>query len=555
MRVLTFSQIIRPLLAFILALILAFQQPVLSVQAGTLPECGDDYCTFLPLIMRAAPVDLTVAGMEVTQAIQTTSNSVPLVAGRKTVVRIFAKAIIDSGAPSTISKIKLSATRNGVALAGAFETSLPAVSTNPVRSTYGSTVNVYLPDAWTSGTIILTATVDSAGQVAETVENNNAYSLTLTFNPVPNLKVMIVPVQYKHTPTGVTYPAPTVDTISTKIKNMYPVANVEILWHASSYYEGDLRQIEHFEDLLYKIRSLKMSEGQPSSVAYYALVPADWFSSGVVGIGFISYRAAVGLNYWDATGTAAHEIGHNFGLYHAPCGGPSSTDPYYPYAGGIIGQYGVNVYTNQLMSSTLPDLMSYCDNEWISDYHYVKLYNDQRLSADVVPETTGDMLMLRASLDSTGQASFSPTYQLDGIIDALAESSPYFVRLLAADGRLLSEQPVQLYEVADLPEPVYHLMTRVALPAESPAWVQLWRGGELLTEQALGGGKFVQSSPLASVQGEKLTWSGATGPVLVRYSADGGQTWQTLAVDAQGGSLQLDPALRDGLFEIIPAMR
>ena len=126
--------------------------------------------------------------------------------------------------PSTASKLKLSATRNGVALSGAFETSLAAVSTNPLRGTYSSTVNLTLPDAWTTaGSIVLTATVDSAGQVQETVENNNTYSLTLTFNSVPNVKVMIVPVQYKHTPTGVTYAAPTVDTISTKIKQMYAI--------------------------------------------------------------------------------------------------------------------------------------------------------------------------------------------------------------------------------------------------------------------------------------------------------------------------------------------
>lgn len=553
MSVLPFSRMARPLMALTLAFILAFQQPVAAAQAG----CGDDYCTFLPVIFRAPPVDLTVSGMEVTQAVQRVDNSVPLVAGRKTVVRVFAQAFIYVGTPSTASKVKLSATRNGVALSGAFETSLTAVSTNPLRSTYSSTVNLTLPDTWTTaGSIVLTATVDSAGQVQETVENNNTYSLTLTFNSVPNVKVMIVPVQYKHTPTGVTYAAPTVDTISTKIKQMYPVANVEILWHPSYYYEGDLRQIASFQDLLYKIDNLKMSESQPYSVAYYGLVPADWFSSGVVGIGFVGYRAAVGLNYWDATGTAAHEIGHNFGLYHAPCGGPSDSDPKYPYSGGAIGQYGVNVYTNQLISSTRPDLMTYCDNEWISDYHYVKLYNNQKYAGDIVSETTGDMLMLRAAIDSAGQASFSPTYQLDGIIDAPAESSPNFVRLLAADGRLLSEQPVQLYEIADLPEPVYHLMTRLALPAESPAWVQLWRGGELLAEQALGGGRTaLQAAPLATVQGEELTWSGATGPVLVRHSADGGQTWQTLAVDAQGGSLTLDPSLRDGLFEIIPAMR
>lgn len=35
--------------------------------------------------------------------------------------------------------------------------------------------------------------------------------------------------------------------------------------------------------------------------------------------------------------TAAHELGHNMGLWHAPCGLAQGSDPSFPYPGGFIG--------------------------------------------------------------------------------------------------------------------------------------------------------------------------------------------------------------------------
>ena len=78
---------------------------------------------------------------------------------------------------------------------------------------------------------------------------------------------------------------------------------------------------------------------------------------------------------WDklpsASGVAAHELGHNFGRSHAPCGGVSSSDPNYPYAGGVIGQWGYDMTAGTLKPPTSTDLMGYCGSNWISDYTYV----------------------------------------------------------------------------------------------------------------------------------------------------------------------------------------
>ena len=64
----------------------------------------------------------------------------------------------------------------------------------------------------------------------------------------------------------------------------------------------------------------------------------------VSGLGFIGdpngeySRAAIGLGYSGevAIGTAIHEVGHNHGRPHSPCGGVSGADQGFPHSGGSI---------------------------------------------------------------------------------------------------------------------------------------------------------------------------------------------------------------------------
>jgi hypothetical protein len=84
----------------------------------------------------------------------------------------------------------------------------------------------------------------------------------------------------------------------------------------------------------------------------------------VAGIGYLGQGVATGRD--DSQQVAAHELGHNFGRNHAPCGGAGGADPGYPYANGRIGTWGWS--GSQLLSPTQwVDLMS-CNPGWVSDY-------------------------------------------------------------------------------------------------------------------------------------------------------------------------------------------
>ena len=100
--------------------------------------------------------------------------------------------------------------------------------------------------------------------------------------------------------------------------------------------------------------------------------------TGAKGVAPIGAKALFSL----LPGPTAHELGHSFSLYHAPCGGAGGPDPAYPYDGAQIGAWGYDPRNRTLVSPETTDLMSYCGG-WISDYHYTKALRHRMLNDGV----------------------------------------------------------------------------------------------------------------------------------------------------------------------------
>jgi hypothetical protein len=546
---------------------------------------SSDRRVYLPLITRPATIDLVLNQVEITQSVQNSSNTVPMVAGRPTVARVYVTVSGVTEASNVI--VEASASRNGIPLPGSPRRSDPrTVTTGVSRGNYASSFNLALPAEWLSGNVRLSIVVDPDNRITEVNETNNSLTQTLEFLAVPRLDLTIVPVQYTHTPNGRTYPAPTRDTVSDWVMRAYPIPGINVRLRAPISFTGDLRSGNEWERLLDLITDVKLSDGAPSSRVYYGLIPIAngsdrWFSSGIAGIGWVGLRASVGLDLTGSTDAAgrlaAHEIGHNLGRFHAPCGVSGDPRQPFPYSNASIGPdvYGLDISRARVWSPVAPDttkdLMSYCQPQWVSDFTYQGLLNNQRIYGASVMQS-GAGYLVRAVLTDDG-ATLEPVYALDGVTPDAPQRGEYTVELRDAAGALLASHAVAAVE-AEGPyhygeESVGHdhdhghiyrrITAVVPTPAGPVASFRLIHNGVVIAERATD---VVPPAVAASATIARnnatwtLSWSNTSVPALVRYTHDG-RRWTTLGVDLVGGRLSLNPQMLPGgghgRFEIVLA--
>ena len=151
----------------------------------------------------------------------------------------------------------------------------------------------------------------------------------------------------------------------------------------------------------------------------------------------------------------AHELGHNLNLGHAPCGFIDFLDPEYPYEGGIIGSWGYDIRTGELVAPETPDLMSYCQPRWISDYNFIKALNYRVAEEDALlasayafPLTT---LLLWGGVDSQGEPVLEPAFVGHSPPFLPEERGPYRLEGVDGSGNELFTLEFAMAEIADGP--------------------------------------------------------------------------------------------------------
>ena len=271
----------------------------------------------------------------------------PLVAGRNGELRVF---VLANQANTATPAVRVRFYSNGTLVQTSTITAPGAsVPLAPDQSVLNSSWNMVVPASLIQPGLSVLADVDPNGVIPESNKSNNSYpasgQLALNVQTLATLTVRFVPVY--QSANGVTGGVTTanVDQFMQQTKKVWPIPGYSADVHATYTTSAPALQSGDgngaWGQILGEIAALRNAES--SSRTYFGVVHAP-YSSGIAGLGYIGYDAAIGWDYLQsADGVTAHELGHTFGRQHAPCGGASGPDPNYPYANATIGVTGFDI--------------------------------------------------------------------------------------------------------------------------------------------------------------------------------------------------------------------
>jgi hypothetical protein len=459
---------------------------------------------------------------------------------------------------------------------GATTTTLPLI--NSSLSSVPTSVDPNTNTSWdapVSSTLILAGTqviadVDPTGAIPEADKTNNSFTANLNVTTLKPWKITLVPV---HTADGRTGNITTGRTTASWLdfaKRIHPVPDAIDIAVGSTMNSSVTSLASDgtgWDTVLSELRSKRTADG--ATDRYYFGVVNVSYSSGVAGLGYISFSSAIG---WDVAGSypavLAHEEGHNFSLQHAPCGGVSNPDPNYPYVGGIIGVPGWDVFAtgNNLKDANIyTDVMGYCGTQWISDYNYQKALTFRQnsplgiiVSADIAATMPTEGLLVWGSIEND-LVTLEPSFRVP-FKGALPEAGPYKLEARDATGIVLTTMSFDAHEIADLPNRAPRQFSLVVpMTPEALSNVAVLRivrtedGAELArrvspaaTSVPLAQSRTVPAAEAVQIQdlsdgSVQLNWDAARYPMIMVRDAQNGEVRGFL----RGGSALVEEAPAD----------
>ncbi len=327
------------------------------------------------VLISPSRVVLSAPAVYLNQVVQNLEGSVPLIAGRDALLRVF----VTGDQVSYYEPRALGDFVQDGALVHTAEMAPPYLIPDAVNERWQiHSLNAVIPGDVIQPGVALSVELDPDGVVPLgpgsqlRVPAEGALALNVTVLPahrqtiVPVLAVTDTDEQILNWTRGLTAESPHLEFA----RIVLPIGEFDVTVHEPVHTTADLVTNTGWLQLIREMAVIRAMEGR-SGYYYGAVVPPR--NSAWGGLGYIGFPVSVGRNQ-DVT--FAHELGHNFSLRHAPCGGAGGPDPAFPYDGGSTGVWGYNPQTGGLVDPVVyKDLMGYCSPDWISDYSFVKALN------------------------------------------------------------------------------------------------------------------------------------------------------------------------------------
>jgi hypothetical protein len=472
--------------------------------------------------------NFTIVDAQFTQAMQAADGSIPMVlSGNAAVVNVLMKAD-DTHYGSTAIVLRLFNASG--ALLQADTTHVSTVGSTPG---YGAPTAQFLVPAATLPSIASWQVVrDPAAILPDTNLADDVFPRT---GRNALAKVTVPPLTIRFVPIILTAPSSTAQVAQSQlteylrtVKSLHPVGTITatigtpFTTTASFGTPPTGGAAAFWEQMLAELDLARVADvtDDPSTYWMGIMVPPAGFTYTTYGgFGYIpasgtstaaGTRTAIGLQIgWSSRASAsrdgvAHELGHNFGRQHAPCGGAGSPDPNFPNTTGTIGSIGHDVFSwaNGDATSAVPqpattgDLMGYCSPVWISEYMYRNVMQFRGTTAASLQSAAAPVrsLIVRGRIEDGSRVVLEPAFTITARPTAPERSGPYQLVGRAAGGSVLfsySFAPA----VLDHSSSVQHFLFAIPVTAaidDSLATIEV---------TGAGAGAVMQSSVGASLRG------------------------------------------------------
>ena len=258
---------------------------------------------------------------------------------------------------------------------------------------------------------------------------------------MPPLDLTVVPMLWSVVPDssilGITEGLSTEGELLAPVGSLLPVGEFSVTVH-----EPVVTESRSTLDLLVETLVIRRIEG---GTGYYLGTMAE--PSVSVGVAYNGYPVAFGA---PDRHTFVHELGHNMSLRHAPCGGAGGADPAFPHAEGSSGAWGYDFERRELVDPSIPDLMGYCEPNWISDYFFTHAAQFRRYyeRAGTRAAARTRTLLLWGGIEPDGTPFLEPAFVVDAPFAAPTAGGAYEIRGTAGDGRVMFSTSFEMPEVA-----------------------------------------------------------------------------------------------------------
>lgn len=541
----------------------------------------------------AAGGDIWIDGMEVTQAIQTATNDVPLIAGKLTFVRVYARSREDVNGAWTGVTATLQVDGGRTYTGGRSQRLSPSGSDR--RTLDGSFLFVLDADDTRNGTRTLRASIQPSALRPESDPANNRSQVTVTFAPAPAFGIRGFAYQNMNNGVGCASLSPfgTVQSFGEAkrqfVENVFPVPALGLVLLPGSgraydnsgctdsmnpALQGAMNEAVGLMDRLHPEGGKRALVLAPETAA------AGWCCRGDSGNSVAWVAEDEGF---DPGSNAAHELGHSL------LGDAHSDDPAtgFPHAGGGAGpQIGlrkhpsVRTMPGQNADGTLAffDILANPSPMWISPSTYCRLMDvitggstactDSTRRASIQPGVRLASLDAAAFLQEQGGRYIyvAGTVMPDGSVDlepfeVLAlqvtpyrpQGKTYRVVLEGGDGNVVDEvgfeRPVEVYRGGKGPELPYRFGVYLSWRPDVRR-ITFLRDGKALAERLVTPNApevaLIAPAGGSTLEGvEEVAWKTADAdgdPVSasVWYSSDGGETWIPVAIQIDEGHVKID---------------